>query len=60
METNRTINTQEEATQYAIEWQQWAAEQSLSYSELAEWSEIFTELGERFNLTEEYRENGII
>ena len=56
----QTPQTEEEARQYAIEWQRWASEQSLSYGELAEWGGIFTELGERFNLTEEFKENGIL
>jgi len=60
MQLHKDIHTAEEARQYAIEWQQWASEQSLSYSELAIWGEIFTELADRYNLTEEFRENGII
>jgi hypothetical protein len=56
----KTINTQAEATVHAIEWQQWASEQDLSIGELIEWQVYFTELAERFNLTEEFKENGII
>lgn len=56
----KEINTQDEARQYAIDWQTWQAEQSMSYGELAEWQDIFTRLGVRFNLTEEFQENGII
>jgi hypothetical protein len=56
----RTPKTREEAEQYAIDWQNWAWDKSLSYRELAEWGDIFTELGERFNLTEDFKENGII
>lgn len=63
----RTPKTREEARQYAIDWQQWFTEQntkenpqSLYMSELIEWQNIFTELGERFDLTEEFKENGII
>jgi hypothetical protein len=52
--------TQEEARQYAIDWQQWASEQSLSYLELAKWGDQFTELAEKFDLTDEFKENGII
>lgn len=54
------IKTQEEARQYAIDWQQWASEQSLSYAELAEWNAIFCELSEKYNLENEFEENGII
>lgn len=56
----REINTREEAQDYAQEWQQWAGEESLSYGELAEWGAIFEELAERFDLKEEFMENGII
>lgn len=52
--------TQDEARQYAIEWQRWAGEQSLSYGELAEWGAIFTELANKFDLVDEFTENGII
>lgn len=54
------FKTVEEATQYAIDYQSWASEQELSYSELAEWSNLFVALAEKFNLTEEFLENGII
>jgi hypothetical protein len=56
----RVIETKEEAIQYAIDWQQWASEQSLSYGELAEWQDIFEELANKFDLKEEFQENGII
>lgn len=54
------IKTTEEATQYAIDWQKWSSEQSLSFGELAEWQDYFTSLAWRFDLTEEFKENGII
>jgi len=38
----------------------WVSEQSLSYSEIAEFSGFFETLGKKFNLTEEFKENGII
>jgi hypothetical protein len=56
----RNITTQEEARQYAIQWQHWAGEQSLSYGELAEWGAYFQGLAELFDLTNEFKENGII
>ena len=55
----RIIKTKEEARQYAIDWQKWASEQNLSYGELAEWGDIFSILALKFNLQEEFRENGI-
>lgn len=58
----RTITTAEEAREYAIEWQSLASEDDyqLSYSELAEWQTIFEELATKFDLVEEFKENGII
>ena len=56
-----TIKSSDEARQLAIDWQTWASEQSLSYSELAEWSDLFSVLTYRFpELTDEFKENGII
>ena len=64
MKINKTIalnTTREDARSYAIEWQKWVSDtQNLSYSELAEWQEYFVMVGEKFNLTEEFKENGII
>ena len=54
------FKTAEEATQYAIEYQNWVCSQDLSYGELADWSDIFTALTEKFDLSEEFKENGII
>lgn len=56
----KKIATAEEAEEYAKDWQNWQAEQSMSYGELAEWQGAFTELAGRFNLTEVFEENGII
>lgn len=56
----KDIADQDEARDTAIYWQDWASEKSLSYTELAEWGAYFTELGKKFNLTEEFTENGII
>ena len=56
----REINTKEEARQYAIDWQNWSSEVSGSYAECAEWHNIFQTLAEKFDLQEEFKENGII
>ncbi len=60
MDKNKIINTQGEARQYAIDWQEWASEQNLSYGELAEWQDVFEKIAVRFGLVEEFKENGII
>lgn len=55
-----SIKSAEQARDMAIDWQAWASEQSLSYSELAEWQGFFETLAKKFNLTDEFKENGII
>jgi hypothetical protein len=56
----KKIKTESEARQYAIDWQNWSSEKSLSYRELFEWGAILTKLAEKFDLVEEFHENGII
>lgn len=54
------VKTAGEATDLAIDWQNWQAEQSLSYGELAEWQAYFRTLARKFDLRDEFEENGII
>jgi hypothetical protein len=56
----REITTQEEARQYAIDWQQWASENKMFTSELIEWQQIFEDLALNFDLLEEFKEEGIL
>lgn len=56
----QTPTTAEEARQYAMDWQQWQNKGNMSYGEISEWQAIFTELADKYNLTEEFKENGII
>lgn len=58
--TFRRIETAEDAREYAIEWCHWASEENLSYEDVAEWQAYFETLAEKFDLTDEFRENGII
>lgn len=48
------------ARQRAKDWQLWASEQSLSYGELAYYSNHFEKLGRRYGLIKEFKENGIL
>lgn len=62
IEQVKQAKTQDEARQFAVEWSEiefgeWG---NIDWRALAEWSAVFTELGEKFDLTEEFRENGII
>lgn len=52
--------TKEEARQYAIDWQYWLSGQNLSLGELADWQAHFEEIATKFDLTEEFKDNGII
>jgi len=54
------ITTQDEARQHAIDWQNWASEEDLSYEELVEWQAYFVMIARKFELVEEFQENGII
>lgn len=56
----QAVRTGEEARELAIDWQTWQQEQSLSYGDLAEFASYFREIGDRFNLSDEFAENGII
>jgi len=56
----QTPTTKQEVRAYAIEYQNWASDQNLSYEEISKWHVIFRELADRFNLRDEFEENGII
>ena len=56
----KIISTKEEARQYAIEWQSWQSEQSMSMGEVQEWYFYFSNLAKKLDLVEEFKENGII
>lgn len=60
IEKVKSAQSQDEARDYAIDWQHWQSEQNLSWGEIQEWTEIFTELATKFDLLEEFTENGII
>lgn len=48
---------------FAIDWQDWASQQSLSYGELTEWTSAIEQLAiatGSSELIEELKENGII
>lgn len=55
-----TIETREQARDYAINWQHWFSERDSYMSEVADWGSAFEALAEKFDLTDEFRENGII
>ncbi len=54
------VQTADDARDIAVEWQSWQSERSVSWSDLVHYSDHFQKLAEKFNLTEEFLENGII
>lgn len=54
------ILTVEQARDAAIHWQHNIAGEPMFWSDVAEWGEFFAQLAERFDLTDEFQENGII
>jgi hypothetical protein len=54
------IKTEAQARQYGMDFQNWASNQNLSYGELLHFQSKLIKLAEKFNLTEEFKENGII
>lgn len=58
---NNTIKTKEDARSLAIQWQNWVSEQNfVTHGAMFEYENFFRNLGEQFDLTEEFKENGII
>lgn len=54
------VSDADEAKDVAIAWQQWQSEKSLSMTEMLEWQNYFIELANKYGLTDEFTENGII
>lgn len=54
------IKTKEQARQYGIDYQKWASEKNLSYGEVIHFQNKLSKLAKKFNLTEEFKENGLL
>lgn len=54
------IQSRDEAREIAIDWQHTQSNQAMSYGELAEAQAYFDKLAEKFDLLEEFQENGIL
>ena len=54
------IKTKEQARQYGIEYQAWSSRENLSYGEIFHFQNKLEILAKMFNLTEEFKENGIL
>lgn len=55
-----TIKTEDQARQLAIDWQSSQSKKSQSYYDLSLDQFYFEVLANKFNLTDEFKENGII
>lgn len=55
------VESEDEARELAINWQQWQSNESLSLGEVAEYMDYFTQLADKFpGLKDEFTENAII
>lgn len=57
---NKYQKAKERARQEAIAWQNGFEDHDYSYSELADWGAYFERQARRYELTGEFRDNGII
>lgn len=57
---NNYQTAKEKARQEAMEWQLTFADHNYSYAELVEFQHHFEEVGKRYGLLTEFRDNGII
>lgn len=55
-----SIKDETQARNFAIDWQNWQATQAMSYTDVTEWQQFFTALAQKWHLTDEFKENGII
>ena len=60
LQNEYTYGFYDEARGIAIDWQNWQAEHSMSWLLASEWQSYFERLAEKFNLTDEFKENGIL
>ncbi len=54
------ITSKKQARQKVIEWQQWQANQNLSYEQLLFWQGYFLAIASKFHLIKEFKENGVL
>jgi hypothetical protein len=54
------IKTRGQARQAAIDYQDWSSKRAMTYGELNVYQNKFRNIGKRFRLVREFKENGII
>ena len=55
-----TVTSADEASELAIDWQAWQTDKSLTTAELVHYIDYFQALADKYDLTDEFKENGII
>lgn len=57
----KSVRTANQARDFAIDWQLWQSEQSMSYGEAGDWQAFFEQVVEKFpDLRDEFEDNAII
>ena len=54
------LKTADDAREHAQEWQAWTANNKLTLGELIDWENYFEYIAKKFDLTEEFKENGVL
>lgn len=54
------LKTADDAREHAQEWQAWTANNKLTLGELIDWENYFEYIAKKFDLTDEFKENGVL
>ena len=54
------VISREEAREQAIDFMNWQATKSMSYEEILEWRDYFYHIAKKYDLEDEFNENGVI
>lgn len=54
------VKSADEARNIAIDWSNKNGDEPMSWADTVEWMDYFDELAHKFNLTDEFKENGLI
>lgn len=60
MQPIENVKSADQARELAFMWSDWESNSALSWGEVSDWQSYFEQLAEKFGLTEEFKENGII
>lgn len=54
------VISREEAREQAIDFMNWQSAESMSYEEILEWQNYFYHIAKKYDLEDEFYENGVI